>query len=447
MDETFGEDPRIISDIIYRIVKGFQGDILNENSVTTTVRHFPGGGARENGTDPHFEEGRYNIYPTPGSLLRYHMPPFRAAIEADTTSIMPYYAYPSNESAEQGLPRFSANQQFEEVGFAYNKGFIDDYLRKELGFLGYVNSDTSAILDKAWGVQDLSVEARFAKALNAGTNIFSGVANPTPIVNAVKQGLVSEQKVNRSATYLLTEMMKLGLFENPYVDPNQALQVVNNAASQQRADLAHRKSVVLLRNENNVLPISDNKINTVKLYVEVFPAGENGAETVQLKERIRKYDSNITITDNLEEATHGFVWVKPQQDFLKRKPTLTIGPETGITNVARITEIQKKVPTITAINMRSPWLINDIEPNAAAVIATFGVKPEALVDVIRGRFNPTGKLPFTVPANQKAVDNEKGDVPGFGEDPSYVYRAKNGAEYRYNFGLSYSTETNARVVK
>ena len=81
-------------------------------------------------------------------------------------------------------------KQFEEVGFALNKGFINDYLRKELGFLGYVNSDTSAILDKAWGAQNLSVEQRFAKALNAGTNIFSGVANPAPIVNAVKQGLV-----------------------------------------------------------------------------------------------------------------------------------------------------------------------------------------------------------------------------------------------------------------
>ncbi len=58
IDETFGEDPQIISDIIFRIMKGFQGDILNEDSVTTTVRHYPGGGARYKGKDPHFEEGR-----------------------------------------------------------------------------------------------------------------------------------------------------------------------------------------------------------------------------------------------------------------------------------------------------------------------------------------------------------------------------------------------------
>ena len=166
------------------------------------------------------------------------------------------------------------------------------------------------------------------------------------------------------------------------------------------------KSVVLLRNENKVLPLTDDKIKGIKLYVEVFPGGDNGESTQKLKESIRKYDSGITISDSLEDATHAFVWVKPKQDLMKRKPMLTIGPDTGINNVNRIIEIQKKVPTITAINMRSPWLINEIEPNAAAVMATFGVKTEALLDVIRGKFNPTGKLPFTIPANQKAVDND-----------------------------------------
>ena len=442
IDETFGEDPRIISDIIFRIVKGFQGDILNENSVTTTVRHFPGGGARSKGHDPHFEEGQFNIYPTEGSLKRYHIPPFRAAIEADTTSIMPYYAYPSNRSANQGLPPFSSEQQFEEVGFALNKGFIDDYLRAELGFLGYVNSDTSAVIDKAWGALHLPVEERFAKALNAGTNIFSGAANPDPIIKAVKQGLVDEEKVNRSATYLLTEMMMLGLFENPYVDPKQALEVVNNPASQERADEAHHKSVVLLRNDNNLLPLTDEKINEVKLYVEMFPVRLGGENTQRLKEKIRNHDKAIMIVDNLEEATHAFIWVMPRQDLLKRFPQLLIGPETEISEIARINEIQKKVPTITAINMSSPWLLDNIEPNAAAVIATFGVKPEALLDVIRGRFNPTGKLPFTLPASQEEVDKEAGDVPGFREAPSYVYRAKSGDAYEYNFGLTYHTERN-----
>src|SRR5690606_17949966 len=132
------------------------------------------------------------------------------------------------DSAEQGLPHFSNTQQFEEVAFALNEQFINGYLRDELNFLGYVNSDTSAVIDRAWGAQDLPVEQRFAEAINAGTNIFSGVPNPEPILNAVNQGLVTEEQINRSATYLLTEMMKLGLFDNPYVDPEAALAVAND---------------------------------------------------------------------------------------------------------------------------------------------------------------------------------------------------------------------------
>ncbi|HWL25427.1 MAG TPA: glycoside hydrolase family 3 N-terminal domain-containing protein [Ureibacillus sp.] len=438
IDETFGEHPALVSDIIFRIVKGYQGDVLNENSVTTTVRHFPGGGARDRGKDSYFEEGRFNIYPTAGSLLRYHLPPFRAAIEAETSSIMPYYAYPSNVSANQGLPPFSQTQQFEEVGFTFNKAMINDYLRAELGFIGYVNSDTSAVIDKAWGALDLTMEERYAKALNAGTNIFSGASDPTPIINAVNQGLVSESLVDRSAQYLITEMLMLGLFENPYVEPGKALEAVNDPDSKQRADDAHRKSIVLLRNDNDLLPLTDDKLQNMKLFVQVFPGGENGQNTQNLKDLIRKFDPNITVIDNIEEATHAFVWILPSMDLLgQSKITLTIGPDTGIFNIERVSEIQKKVPTITAIDFKNPWLINKIEPNAASVLATFGVKPESLLDVIRGKFNPVGKLPITIPASKEALENSAGDVPGFRKGTSYIYQNKNGDKYQYNFGLSY----------
>lgn len=435
--ETFGEHPELISGMIYNVIKGFQGDVLNENSVSMTIRYFPGGGARENGRDPHFKEGQYNIYPTPGSLLKYHIPPFVAAIEAETTSIMPYYAYPSNNSAPQGLPPFSGNQQFEEVAFALNEPFINGYLRDELNFLGYVNSDTSAVVDRAWGAEDLSLEERFAKAFQAGTNIFSGVPNPQPILNAVNQGLITEEQINRSATYMLTEMMKLGLFENPYVNPSEALAIANNPDSQAVADDAHRRSIVLLKNNEQLLPLKDEAIANVRLYVEMFPGGENGQETEKLKQKIRSHDNSITIVDNLADATHAFVWVKPFQDLFANNPSIEIGPDTGVNNVERIVEIQTTVPTITAIHFSNPWLINTIEPNAAAVIATFGTKPEAVVEMIRGKFNPVGRLPITIPASQEAVNNEAGDVPGYDEAPTYPYQDQAGNRYVYNFGLSY----------
>ncbi|MCM3729480.1 glycoside hydrolase family 3 C-terminal domain-containing protein [Neobacillus cucumis] len=438
--ETFGESPKLVSDINYTLIKGFQGEELDKNSVSLTTKHFPGGGSRYLGKDPHFEEGNFNIYPTPGSLQKYHLPPFIAAIEAGTNSILPYYAYPSNKSADQGLPPYNDKQQFEEVGFVFNKAFITDLLRKKLRFKGYVNSDTGAIIDMAWGAKHMSREERIAKAMEAGANIFSGQKDPQPLINAVNQRLVSEEQINQSVAHLLTEMMTLGLFENPYVNPKTALEVVNNRASQEKADLAHRKSIVLLRNDQNLLPLKNTKIKDMKLYVESFPAGVQNANTIALRKTIQQYDPDITLTNHLEEATHALVWIKPKQDLLSKHPLISIGPDTQIQNKNRIIKIQKTVPTITAINFSNPWLIQEIEPNAAAVIGTFGVKTEALIDVIRGKFNPTGKLPITIPANQNAVVNDKMDVPGFDEAPSYVYQAKSGDKYGFGFGLSYNTE-------
>ena len=297
--ETFGESPKLIADINYTLIKGFQGEELDENSVALTTKHFPGGGPRFLGRDPHFEEGNFNIYPTKGSLQKYHLPPFIAAVEAGTTSILPYYAYPSNQSADQGLPPFNENEQFEEVGFIFNKPFITDLLREKLKYKGYVNSDTGAAVGMAWGVKDMPIEARFAKALEAGANIFSGQKDPQPIIKAVEQGLVGEEKINQSVAFLLTEMMNLGLFENPYVDPKRALEVVNDPASKEKADVAHRKSIVLLRNDQNLLPLNDKKIKDIKLYVESFPAGEQNANTIAFKETIQKYDADITLTDSI----------------------------------------------------------------------------------------------------------------------------------------------------
>ncbi|WML26447.1 glycoside hydrolase family 3 N-terminal domain-containing protein [Neobacillus sp. OS1-33] len=441
IEDTFGEQPELASDMIYNVIKGFQGEELGKDSVSITVKHFPGGGARDNGLDPHFVEGKFNPYPTEGSLLKYHIPTFKAAIAAGVSSVMPYYAFPSNTSADQGLPWFNETQQFEEVGFALNKAIITDLLRGQLGFKGYVNSDTGAVGNNAWGAEGLTPEQKFAKAIDAGTNIISGASDPTPIINAVKNGLLAEEKVDESVTFLLNEMMKLGLFENPYVDRQNALNVVNNPESQKKADEAHRKSLVLLRNDTvngkKVLPLGDSEIKDVKLYIEMFPGGNDAAATQKLKETIQKYDPSIIVTDNLAEATHAFVWVRPVQSNWDNNPRITVGPETGINNVDKIIEIQKKVPTITAINFTNPWLIDQIEPNAAAVISTFGVKAEAIVDVIRGKFKPTGKLPFTIPANKEAVDNEVGDIPGYVEDPSYVYKNKNGDSYGFDFGLTY----------
>lgn len=373
IEETFGEDPKVVGDMNYEIIRGFQTETLGKDSVAITVKHFPGGGARDDGQDPHFANGSFNIYPTEGSLEKYHIPPFQRAIEAGVASVMPYYAYPSNDSADQGLEPYSETQQFEEVGMTLNKGIID-YLREGLGFKGYINSDSGAVAGSAWGYlvdedgNPIPNAQKVAKALNAGTNIISGGATPELVIEAVNDGLVDVAKVNESITYTLSEMMTLGLFEDPYVNPTEAIAAANNEENRALAYEAHQKSVVLMRNDKidggkKLLPLTNGKLKDVKLYVEGFVGvaaprslkGEEAAKyiaensalqsvgfTADLKNTLTEKFPNIELVDSVEEATHAYVYVKPTQSNWDNNPRIDINETTGISDVERIVEIQKQ---------------------------------------------------------------------------------------------------------
>lgn len=444
VDGTFGENPDLAAGLITSTIKGFQGEELSKDSVAMTTKHFPGGGARKDGRDPHFEWGQDQFYPTEGSLYDYHMAPFKAAVDAGTSSIMPYYSKPVNEGTAAQLPKhlwFTPEQQFEEVGFAYNERMLGGLLRGDLGFDGYVNSDSGVLEGMPWGVEDLTKPERFAKAIHAGTSIFSDHNDPSALIEAVQTGLLEESELDPSVTFLVSEMFDLGLFENPYTDPEQAQRVADSPDSQAKADEAHRKSVTLLRNDQDLLPLTDEATEEIKLYVEVFTAQGADVESQNLAKRIAAHDPAIRIVDSLEEATHAFVFVRPglnlwRDDTPDNILSVDLGEKTGI-DVERIKEIEAAVPTILNVNLTNPWVLDQIEPGAAAVTATYNAKIEAVVDVLRGKYNPQGKLPITLPASQQAVLDNAPDVPGYAEDFDYAYTNAAGDDYAFGFGLSY----------
>lgn len=430
--------------MISSVIRGFQGDALSPESVSQTTKHFPGGGVREDGSDPHFSWGQEQPYPTEGSLYEYHLAPFQAAIDAGTTSIMPYYSAPRNEGTAKQLPErlwHSEDQQFEEVGFAFNKPVLQGLLREEMGFEGYVNSDTGITTTMPWGLEEMSRPQRYAKAIEAGTNLFSGEADPTHLIQAVRDGLVPESALDRSVRVLLSEMFDLGLFEDPYREPNRAQQIAEDPASQAKADEAHRKAVSLLRNDHEALPVTDDEVGRTRLYVEVFTKDDAAGQTAALAERIAEHDPSITLVDRPEEATHAFLWAQPSLSLTDESEgnrlSVELNERTGI-DVERIQHIQRQVETnVLGVNMTTPWLIGEIEPGADAVLAAFDVKPEAVVDIIRGRAEPTGKLPVTVPADLETVQHNAPDVPGYAEGPGYAYVDSAGNAYEFGFGLGY----------
>ncbi|NOU98936.1 glycoside hydrolase family 3 N-terminal domain-containing protein, partial [Paenibacillus planticolens] len=442
---TFGESTEWNSMIARELVLGFQGEKLSNKSVAQTVKHFVGDGAVLRGLDPHNEPGKWAVYPTEGSLFKYQLPSFQAAVDAGVSSIMSYYNVPSNALSAKQLPDElwnSTNQQFEEVAGAYNKTLITDILRNKMGFTGYVNTDSGPLTTRDFGVHDLTIEEKFAKSIHAGANIFSDNSDPSGLISAVNKGLLREEELNPSVAHLLAEMFDLGLFENPYTDPVKAQTIASSPASQARADEAHHKSIALLRNDKGMLPLSDANINTKKLYVEVFNGNNSATQTDAIKKLITDKDPSVTIVNTLAEANTAFVWVLPTIYAYPDNSTqeIQLGTLTGI-DVNKIKQIEAAVPTALAINMTNPWVINEIEPNAAAVVATFDVKGEALLDVLRGRYNPTGILPITIPANQAAVENNASDVPGYAENFHYAYTNVAGDDYTFGFGLSYGAKT------
>ena len=416
VEGTFGEDANLAAQTMREVVLGFQGKKLNSGSVALTVKHFPGGGATEDGQDPHFPWGKREILTD--KTIQNNLVSFKAAIDAGVSAIMPYYSLP-------------VGTKYEGVAYAYNKGILQGLLRKELGFKGIINSDTGPIDMMPWSVEVLNVTERYKKSQEAGVNLYSGSGDPTELLKAVKLGAVKMKTIDESVYLLLLEKFQLGLFENPYVDVDKAIQVVGNAQFQARADLAMRKSIVLLRNESNILPL---KAKTKVYFESYFPQKGNPNGTHVNVPAINNWD--VQFVQSPDEADVILLWVTPGAKSLfdsKGEPIYLSLSKNGI-NTCYINCLTAKKPTVLVMNYSNPWVIDEVynkeSTNIKGVIATFGTTNDALLDVVTGKFNPTGKMPFTTPVSEAAAQHNRPDLPGYDEGTDYPL-------FKFNEGTSY----------
>ncbi len=416
IEGTFGEDAEWTAKMITEIVLGFQGTKLSPTSIAMTTKHFPGGGAGVGGQDPHFDWGKYEHFP--GNMFGNNLIPFKAAIKAGTSAIMPYYSIP-------------LNTKYEQIAYAYNKAVIKDLLRDSLGFKGIINSDTGPIEMMPWGAENLSIVERYKKALESGVNIFSGTADPAMLLQTIRTGSVDISLIDNSVYRLLLEKFQLGLFENPYVDENAVEKFVGNASFQAKADLAMRKSIVLLRNETNALPVKPK----TKLYLETYFQSRGGKASTVYQPKTNQTDFEFVQTP--EAADMILLWITPgaRSLFQSEGAPIKLALSKNSVDINYVNGLIAKKPTILAINYTNPWVIDEIyQPqtpgNIKGVIATFGTSMDALLDVVSGKFNPTGKMPFTTPVSEAVVEKQLSDVPGFLEGKDY-------ALFKYNEGISY----------
>ena len=397
---TFGEDAYLSAKLTGAYVHGFQGDSLNNASVACMTKHFSGGGPQEDGWDAHFASGKGQVYP--GNNFDYHLIPFtEGAFPAGTAQIMPYYGIPKGQTSE-------------DVGFAYNKDIITGLLRDSLGFDGIVCTDWGIVTDMAikeaaaWGAEHLTEKERVKKIFDAGCDMIGGDSRTELVIELVQEGSLSEERIDESVRRILRDKYLLGLFDDPYLD-NRGLAVFNDPSFREKGKDAQRKSMVLLKNEDNFLPLSKGKkvfvegidAEAVRLYAEVVDSPED-ADCILLK---------LTTPTSPPPGGAGFlerIFSQGRLDF-------------PVEELEEILALVSEKPTVTILTLGRPPVVPEIDGASKATIAEFEIEDDVICEMIFGEFSPSGKLPIEIPSSMEAVEKQFEDVPYDSEDPLYPY--------------------------
>ena len=462
---TYGERTDVTSDITEALIKGYQNgdDGLNEGSVVLTVKHFPGDAPSENGFEPHVPIGQWRIYRTPGSMEKYHLPPFQRAFDHKASSIMPDYSRIAADG--RAVPQTYRGEvtSTEAVPSAYSKELLTDLARNKMGFDGYINSDSGITTVQIYGVEDLTVPQRYAKAISAGTDVIGGNTDPENIIKAVEDGLLPKADLDRASYNRLLSLFRTKRVDNPYLDPDQADQARqdNFDGAKKKAYEANQKAVVLVKNHGGVLPLAKEKkvcIVTFKGvdsgFAQMAQAMGAGLGSADADEALRKTlaeafeKKGYTVVATPEEAdvlylhvwpiSNGVVFYQFAMPVIEMGEIVTDERETNKSQkkagkqvtVTTLKDVEKIRELADAIHARggkvvgtcvvnNPWLLDKLEPYCDALTIQYTVSTVALnnalnaqVDVISGDFAPTGKLSLTMVSDPAVIAITEQEIDG-----------------------------------
>lgn len=431
---TFGENPEKAGVLVRAYVEGFQGNAgVGKDSVATVVKHWVGYGAAVEGLDGHNYYGRFTEL-SPDSF-EMHITPFKGAFEAKVAGVMPTYSMPP-----KGLRVNGVKDELEQVGAGFSKQLLTELLRGRFGYDGLILTDwaimydcndvcrngappgsraTPADIAMPWGVESLSKSDRYLKALDAGVDQFGGVEEPSTLIELAKAGRVPQARLDASVMRVLVQKFRQGLFENPYVDVSLAAKTVGNPAFVAEAQTAQARSLVLLENKKNVLPLRPQGQKVFLHQVDPKAAEQAG----------------FIVVNDIKDAE--FAIVRAAAPFERPRSNYFFGARYNEGNLAfkdgnpdyeAIKLASSRVPTIVTVYLDRPAVLTNIRDKAAAILANFGVSDAALFQVITGRSKPEGKMPFELPSSMAEVERQRPDLPHDTEHPLY----------RIGYGLSYA---------
>lgn len=507
---TFGESPALATDMARAYIDGFQTssgkDEIAEGwgykSVNAMVKHWPSGGPEEGGRDGHWAFGKFAVYP--GNNFETHLKPFTdGAFNLDgktgmASAVMPYYT-------------ISYNQAKDGTNFAngFSKYIITDLLRDKYKYDGVVCSDWRITADegitpgdfagKPWGAEKLTIAERHYLALMAGIDQFGGNNEKGPIIEAYNIGVKEHgrkfmrARFEQSAIRLLKNIFRLGLFENPYLDPQESAKTVGNPQFMQEGYDAQLKSIVMLKNKEHILPIKTRKtVYIPHVYTPavkdwwgswskpnlVFPinkellskyynltddptkadfaivfvsgpysnndgggydkgdrkAGGNGYVPITLQ-----YET-YTANDAREHSiTSGDPVVDPTITNRSYKgKTVTATNTTDLKSILDTREMMGDKPVIVVANLSRGMVFSEFEDKVNGILVRFSVTEQPILDVISGKYEPSGLLPMQMPKNMSTVEKQNEDVPFDME----CHEDSEGNIYDFAFGLNWSGKIN-----
>jgi beta-glucosidase len=498
-DGTMGEDPDLTTDMARAYIDGFQttedggSDGWGMQSVNTMVKHWPGGGTGEGGRDAHYGYGAYGVYP--GKNLKEQILPFSEGalnLKGATkmaSAIMPYYTISYDQDSVNG----------ENVGNAYNKYLITDLLRGTYGYDDVICTDWLVTGDansldrfegKPWGVEHMNVAERHYKALEAGVDQFGGNNEKAPVLEAYNMGVAAHgeaymrERFEASAIRLLKNIFRVGLFENPYLDIAETERSVGSQAFKKRGFEAQLRSIILLKNFKNTLPLqARQKVYIPQRYISASKDwfGKEIPEKWEIPfdpEVVKKY---FEVVENPEEADFALVGISnpdtgvgydlndlnkggngyvpislqygeytaenarevslaggsPLEDFTNRSYKGKTVKASNHFDMKMVNEARKKMgdkPVIVSVRVSKPMIFSEIEPSATSILIHMGVEDEALLEIISGNTEPSALLPFQMPLDMKTVEEQYEDVPR----DMKPYVDAEGNTYDFAFGLNWN---------
>jgi beta-glucosidase len=417
---TFGDDPRTVSPMVAAFIEGYQGgpDGLKSDGVATVVKHWAGYGAQVDGLDSHNPYGKRMALTN--ASLQNHLRAFTGAFKVHAAAVMPTYSVPAPGLTIDGKP-------VEQVAIGFNKPMLADLLRGRFGYDGAVISDWLITEDcpaecrngtfdvhklgMPWGVEDLTKEQRFAKAIGAGVDQFGGVMDTDIVVKVVEDGLVPESRIDASAGRMLKIVFELGLFENAYLDPARSRRDVGTPASLALGIEAQHRSMVLLQNRDAFLPLKRPAGMRAWLY-GVKPETARAQGLLPVDDVKQAQIALIRIATPFTSHPGYFFGASAHEG------PLTVAP--GSKDYEPIASAQAAgVPAVVDVYLDRPAVLTAIRPMAAALIGNYGVTDQAFLDVVTGKAHPEGHLPIELPSSDAEVAAQHSDLPSDTRHPLY----------------------------